>query len=77
VPPGHESCPGPGIAEPFTALHPGVLVSLGPILLMLLVLVFMGVFPAWPYSDTWGYGPVGIVGVLFIVVVVLMSLGKI
>jgi len=54
-----------------------MLVFLGPILLMLLVLVFMGVFPAWPYSDTWGYGPVGIVGVLFIVVVVLMTLGRI
>ena len=77
MPPGHESCPGPGIAEPFTTLDPGMLVFLGPILLMLLVLVFMGVFPAWPYSDTWGYGPVGIVGVLFIVVVVLMTLGRI
>lgn len=77
MPSGHESCPGPGIAEPFTAPRPGVLVSLGPILLMLLVLVFMAVFPAWPYSDTWGYRPIAIVGVLFIVVAVLMGLGRI
>ncbi len=74
---GTKAAPVPGIAAPFTALDPGVLMSIGAIVLILLVLVLVGVFPAWPYSGTWGYGPIGIVGVVVIAVVLLMALGRI
>jgi hypothetical protein len=76
-PPGTKAAPVPGIAAPFTALDPGVLMSIGAILLILLILVLIGVLPAWPYSGTWGYGPIGIVGVVLIAVVLLMALGTI
>jgi len=48
---------------------------LGTILLVLLILILLGAFPAWPYSRGWGYGPSGITVVLLIVVIIAMSGG--
>jgi hypothetical protein len=31
--------------------------SVGTILLILLILILIGVYPAWPHSQGWGYGP--------------------
>ena len=45
---------------------------MGLILLIILVLVLIGGFPAWPYSRSWGYGPSGLVGVLLLVLLVLL-----
>lgn len=50
--------------------------SLGTILLILLILVLIGVFPTWPHSQPWGYGPTGVVGAIVIVIVVLLLLGR-
>jgi hypothetical protein len=33
--------------------------SLGTILLIVVVLLLLGVIPAWPHSRGWGYGPSG------------------
>lgn len=45
------------------------------ILIVLLVLILIGAFPAWPYSRGWGYYPSGIVGVLLIILVVWLVAG--
>lgn len=50
--------------------------SLGTILLIILVLMLVGVIPAWPHSNSWGYGPSGIVGVILVVLVILLLLGR-
>ena len=56
----------------------GVLkVSIGTILLIVLVLVLLGAIPAWPHSRSWGYGPSGIVGLIVVVLLILLVLGKI
>jgi hypothetical protein len=49
---------------------------LGTILLIVLVLLLLGAFPAWPYSRSWGYYPSGFLGVLLIVVIVLLLTGS-
>ncbi len=51
--------------------------SLGTILLVLLVLMLIGAFPAWPHSRNWGYYPSSGLGVLLVVLVVLLLLGRI
>jgi hypothetical protein len=51
--------------------------SLGTILLVILVLVLLGIVPAWPHSRGWGYGPSGVVGLILVVLVILLLLGKI
>lgn len=47
------------------------------ILLIILVLLLVGAIPAWPHSRSWGYGPSGIVGVLVVVLLVLLLMGRI
>jgi hypothetical protein len=51
--------------------------SLGTILLVLLILMLVGVLPTWSYSSNWGYGPVGGLGLLVAVLVVLLLMGRI
>jgi hypothetical protein len=46
------------------------------ILVVILVLLWLGVIPTWPYSRGWGYGPNGIVGLLLVVLVVLALTGR-
>ncbi|MEL4180868.1 DUF3309 family protein [Roseateles sp. PN1] len=51
--------------------------SLGAILLIVLILMLIGVFPTWPHSRGWGYGPSGGVGLVVLIIVVLLLLGRI
>jgi hypothetical protein len=51
--------------------------SLGTILLIILVLLLLGAFPSWPYSQGWGYGPSGGIGLLVVILIILLVLGKI
>jgi hypothetical protein len=46
------------------------------LLLIILVLLVIGVLPAWPYSGGWGYGPSGVLGTILLVVLVLALLGR-
>ena len=50
---------------------------LGTILLVLLILMLIGAFPAWPHSRSWGYYPSGGLGLLLVILVVLLLLGRI
>lgn len=50
---------------------------LGTILLIILILLLIGVIPAWPYSGGWGYWPGGIIGLLLVIVIILLILGRI
>lgn len=50
---------------------------LGTLLLVLLVLMLIGAFPAWPHSRNWGYYPSSGLGALLVVLVVLLLLGRI
>jgi hypothetical protein len=47
------------------------------ILLVVLILLLIGVFPAWPHSRGWGYGPVGGLGLVLIILIVLALMGRI
>jgi hypothetical protein len=51
--------------------------SLGSILLIILFLMMVGVFPTWPHSAGFGYYPSGGLGLIFLVVVVLLLMGRI
>ena len=51
--------------------------SLGTILIVVLILMLIGAFPAWPHSRSWGYGPSGGLGLVVVILVVLLLLGRI
>lgn len=50
---------------------------MGTILLIIIVLMLIGAFPAWPHSRSWGYGPSGGLGLILIILLVLLLLGRI
>ncbi len=50
--------------------------SLGTILLIVLILLLIGVIPAWPHSRSWGYGPSGGLGLVVIILIVLLLMGR-
>jgi hypothetical protein len=50
---------------------------LGTILLVVLILIVLGALPTWPYSAGWGYYPSGGVGIVLVIVVVLLLMGRI
>ena len=50
--------------------------SVGTILLVLLVLMLVGAFPAWPHSRSWGYYPSGGLGLVLVILVILLLVGK-
>ena len=51
--------------------------NLGTILLIVLILILIGAIPTWPHSRGWGYGPSGGVGLVLVVLIVLLLMGKI
>jgi len=51
--------------------------GLGTILLIILILALIGTVPAFPHSRGWGYGPSGLVGVVLVVVLILLLMGRI
>ena len=51
--------------------------SIGLILLIVLILALIGVLPAWPHSRSWGYGPTGGLGLVVVILIVLLLLGRI
>lgn len=51
--------------------------SFGTILLIVLILMLIGVIPAWPHSRSWGYGPSGVLGIIVVVLVIMVLMGRI
>jgi hypothetical protein len=50
---------------------------LGTILIVILILMLLGAMPTWGHSRNWGYGPSGGLGLLVLVLVVLLFMGRI
>ncbi len=50
--------------------------SIGTILLIVLILILVGALPSWPHSKSWGYGPSGGIGLIVLIVVVLLVMGR-
>lgn len=51
--------------------------TLGTVLLVLLILLLIGALPTWPHSKSWGYFPSGGLGLLLVLLVVLLLVGRI
>jgi hypothetical protein len=51
--------------------------NIGTILLIVLVILLIGALPSWPYSSGWGYYPSGGLGLVVIILLILVLLGRI
>jgi hypothetical protein len=50
---------------------------MGLILLIVLILFLVGALPTWPHSKNWGYYPSGGLGLVVVILLVLILLGRI
>lgn len=54
-----------------------IVMSLSLILLIVLILILVGALPSWGYSKSWGYGPSGGIGLVVLILVILLLMGRI
>jgi hypothetical protein len=47
------------------------------ILIIILILALIGALPTWPYSSGWGYYPSGGLGLVVLILVILLLLGRV
>lgn len=47
------------------------------LLVIILIVILIGVLPTWPHAANWGYGPGGLIGLVLVVILILMLLGRI
>ncbi|HXM22127.1 MAG TPA: DUF3309 domain-containing protein [Terriglobales bacterium] len=47
------------------------------ILLIVLVLLVVGALPTWPYSASWGYYPSGGLGLVVVIALILVLMGRV
>jgi uncharacterized protein DUF3309 len=50
---------------------------MGTILVILLILLLIGALPTWPYSSGWGYYPSGGLGLVLLITLILVLLGRV
>jgi Protein of unknown function (DUF3309) len=46
------------------------------LLLIIVIVLLIAALPTWPYSTGWGYYPGGLLGLILIVVIVLILVGR-
>jgi hypothetical protein len=51
--------------------------SIGTLILIVLILFLIGALPTWPHSAGWGYYPSSGLGLVIVVLLVLVLLGRI
>jgi len=49
---------------------------MGTILLIILILLLVGALPTWPYSTGWGYYPSGGLGLVVVILLILVLMGR-
>lgn len=50
--------------------------TIGTILLIVFILLLVGAFPTWPHSKSWGYYPTGGIGLVVLILLVLVLMGR-
>jgi len=47
------------------------------LLLIIVIILLIGALPTWPYSAGWGYYPSGGLGLVVIILLILLLMGRI
>ena len=54
-----------------------VLSTTSLLLIVVLLILVLGAVPSWQHSRSWGYAPVGGLGLVVVIIVVLLLMGRI
>lgn len=47
------------------------------VLIVILIVVLVSALPMWPHAAGWGFGPSGALGLILVILLILMLLGRI
>jgi hypothetical protein len=47
------------------------------ILIIVLILLLVGALPTWPHSSSWGYYPSGGLGLVLLIIIIFVLLGRV
>lgn len=50
--------------------------SLTVLLLIVVLLLLIAALPVWPYSRDWGFYPSGLLGLILIILILLLYMGR-
>jgi hypothetical protein len=64
-----SATPTPGCTE--------VVMSVSLIVLIIVILLLIGALPTWGYSSGWGYWPSGGLGIVLLILILLLIMGRI
>jgi hypothetical protein len=59
--------------HPRTSWIGGIVIT---ILMVILILALIGAIPAWPHSRGWGYAPSGGLGLILLILIILLVMGR-
>ena len=51
--------------------------SLRTVLIIILIILLLGALPTWPYSGGWGYYPSSGLGIVLLIIIILLVMGRI
>jgi hypothetical protein len=52
------------------------MISISTILIVILILMLLGALPTWPHSRSWGYYPSGGLGLIGLILLILLLMGR-
>jgi len=51
--------------------------AIGTLLIIILIILLIGALPSWGYSRGWGYFPSGGLGLVLLIIIILVLMGRI
>jgi Protein of unknown function (DUF3309) len=46
------------------------------IIIIILILLLIGALPSWPHSRSWGYYPSGGLGLVLLIIIIVLLVGR-
>lgn len=46
------------------------------IIIIILILLLLGALPTWPHSRSWGYYPSGGLGLVLLIIIIVLLVGR-
>jgi hypothetical protein len=46
------------------------------LIIIILILLLVGAAPRWPHSRGWGYYPSGVLGIILLIVIIMLLMGR-
>jgi len=52
-----------------------MIITSGTLVTIILLVLLIGCLPAWPHSKSWGYGPMGVLSTILVIILIMKLMG--